>query len=636
MTHLPWLPPKPDDFRTRVRALGEHEHVGQFIQTLAWHDLDDSAAVLLSREIRKLRDTGHSLAPLAACKLGVLASATFDLVADVLPASASRHGVDLEIITAPYDQVIQQALDANSEINRAECDAVLLAIDHRWLQLDRPQLTDESARMHVAQAVERVKTVAKALRAAGAAPILPTIATPPDFLFGHMDRRVSGSPRAMIDVVNRQIVSLTAELGGYVLDVAALAEGVGVAAWFSASHWNLYKLPFAAEFGPIYADAVGRILGAVRGKARKCLVLDLDNTLWGGVVGDDGVENLRIGQGSPEGEAHLAVQRLALDLRDRGVILAVCSKNEDETARRPFRELPDMLIRESDIAVFQANWIDKASNLEAIAKTLNIGVDALVLLDDNPAERAQARAALPMVAVPELPADVSLFPQYLALSGLFESVSFSDEDRTRAGSYAAEAHRAEVLAGARDLGDYLSALEMVITHAPFDAVGRQRIAQLINKSNQFNLTTRRYTEAEIAQLEGDASTFTLQSRLRDRFGDFGMISVVICRPCEFQSSLAWEIDSWLMSCRVLGRSVEEAMLSEVAEAAREAGVRYLLGRYKPTAKNGMVAGHYKKLAFRQIAEEADATAWVLDVDEYRAPALPLKIVRASALESRGS
>lgn len=624
---LPWLPAKPADFRASVRALADAERPGEAAQRLAAYDLDDVAGVQLSRAIGAVRAAGRALTPLSRFRLGVLASATFDLVADVLPAAAARHGVDLEVVNAPYDQVMQQALTPQSEILAARCDAVLIAVDHRWLRLDRPQLAEGAAEQHLAAAFGQVKAVAMALRAAGTLPVLPILAAPPVSLFGHMDRRVAGSPRAMVDAMNRRIVDLAASEGFYLLDVAALAERVGADHWFSAPAWNLYKLPFAAEFGALYADAVGRVLGAIRGKARKCLVLDLDNTVWGGVVGDDGVENLKIGEGSAEGEAHLAVQQLALDLRDRGVILAVCSKNSDETARRPFRELPDMLLRESDIAVFQANWIDKASNLEAIARTLNIGIDALVLLDDNPAERAQVRAALPMVAVPELPADVSLFSTYLAASGLFEAVSFSSEDLSRAASYAAEAERAEVMASARDLGDYLSALEMTITHAPFDAVGRQRIAQLINKSNQFNLTTRRYTEAEVAVMERDPRIFTLQSRLRDRFGDFGMISVVICREATHEGERAWDIDTWLMSCRVLGRKVEEAMLTEIAAAARAHQVRWLVGSYVPTAKNGMVEDHYARLGFDRLTADGTTQKWVIGTAQADRDDLPLAVER---------
>jgi FkbH-like protein len=354
-------------------------------------------------------------------------------------------------------------------------------------------------------------------------------------------------------------------------------------------------------------------------------VLDLDNTLWGGVIGDDGLDGIVLGQGSPRGEAFLSVQQAAFDLRSRGVVLAVCSKNNDEVARAPFREHTEMLLREEHIAVFQANWIDKASNLEAIAKTLNIGLDALVFLDDNPAERAQMRAALPMVAVPELPQEPAWYAWTLHAAGYFEAANYSAEDRLRSESYRADAKRAEVMAKARDLGDYLSSLEMVITVSPFDTKGRQRIAQLINKSNQFNLTTRRYTEAQVAAMETDADLFTLQVRLEDKFGDFGMIGVVICRPDAEESGL-WDIDTWLMSCRVLGRKVEEGMLYKIVEELRRRGATRLIGRYFPTAKNNMVRDHYGKLGFDLIEEPAEGRVFELQLSGYVDPQLPFRIV----------
>jgi FkbH-like protein len=257
------------------------------------------------------------------------------------------------------------------------------------------------------------------------------------------------------------------------------------------------------------------------------------------VVGDDGLAGIILGEGSPAGEAFLNVQWTALALRDRGVILAVSSKNDDSVARGPFRSHPEMLLKEQHIAVFQANWQDKASNLQAIATTLNIGVDALVLLDDNAAERAQVRAALPMVAVPELPDDPAFYADTLLATGYFEATAFTAEDRHRAEQYQANAARSQVLGAATGLGTYLRSLEMKAICGPFDHIGRLRITQLINKSNQFNLTTRRYTEAEVGALEASGRGLTLQVRLMDRFGDNGMVAVVICR----EQGSDWVIDT---------------------------------------------------------------------------------------------
>ena len=625
---LPWLPAAPEDFSARCRALGAADgKAGAAIQQLAGYALRPAQAANLGKAVARLRASGCDLMPLSAFRLGVLSNATFDLVADGLAAAAARHGVALEVVTTPYGQVMQQALDPRSSINVAGLDAVLVAVDHRGLQLAQPSLVG-SAQHQVRAAIDSLRAVVNGLHDhGGAAAILQTVPTPPQALFGNYDRKVSGSLRAMIAAANEEIAGLADETGSYLLDVAALAERVGTDAWFDPVQWVSYKLPFAADCNAIYADMVGRLLGAIRGKARKCLVLDLDNTIWGGVIGDDGMQNIKVGQGDPVGEAFLAVQQYALDLRERGVILAVSSKNLDEVARQPFREHADMLLREKHIAVFQANWFDKPSNLEAIAKTLNIGLDALVLVDDNPAERAHVRAALPMVAVPELPEDPSWYPWYLAAAGYFEAVGFSSEDRIRAESYASDAERAAVMASARDVGEYLAALDMVMTIAPFDEGGRQRIAQLINKTNQFNLTTRRYTEADVAAMETDPSVHTMQVRLKDKFGELGMIAVVIARESPTRGDVVWDIDTWLMSCRVLGRKVEAAMLARLVAAARRRGVKHLTGTYVPTAKNSMVADHYTKLSFTPVAEaDAGRRRFRLDIADYAAPELPMQVI----------
>lgn len=622
---LPWLPPPPADFSAQCRALGNStDAVGQALQTLAGFRLSAQQAAGLARALRRCRVVGAKLSPLVDFRLGVLTHATFDLLNDHLPAGAVRHGVALELANTPYDQVMQEALDPSSSINTTKLDAVLVAVDHRWLGLERVKFS-EKPEDRVANAVQRLRTVVEGLRQNSGVPaILQTVPVPPQSLFGSYDRRIRGTVRAMIDQVNLEIAEIAEQTGSYLLDAAALAERAGTDRWFDPVRWLAYKLPFSADCFAIYADALGRLLGAIRGKSRKCLVLDLDNTIWGGVIGDDGMEGIYIGQGSAKGEAFLAVQETALELRERGIMLAASSKNTDAVARQPFREHPDMLLREEHISVFQANWIDKASNLEAIAKALNIGLDALVLLDDNPAERAQVRAALPMVGVPELPSDPGWFAWYLSSAGYFEAVGFSAEDSLRAQSYTSDAKRADVLAKSRDLGDYLSSLGMVITFAHFDKKGRQRVAQLINKSNQFNLTTRRYTEADVESLEGDDSVFTLQVRLEDKFGDLGMIGVAICRTAE--DGAAWDIDTWLMSCRVLGRCVEQAMLDRIVLEARKKGVSILLGRYIPTAKNGMVAEHYAKLGFRCIeTSPTGTTQWKILLADYTSPVLPMKV-----------
>jgi FkbH-like protein len=399
---------------------------------------------------------------------------------------------------------------------------------------------------------------------------------------------------------------------------------VGLADWHDPQLWNLGKLPFSDLLIPLYADHIARTIAAIRGKSRKVLILDLDNTVWGGVIGDDGLEGIQIAQGDARGEAHLAVQRLALNLRQRGIILAVCSKNTDEVAREPFEKHPEMLLKLNHIAVFQANWNDKASNIQAIAQELSLGLDAMVFLDDNPVERGLVRALLPQVAVPELPEDPAWYARTLTAAGYFEAVAFASEDLQRADFYQDNAKRLNLQAQAGGVDAYLASLEMTITFQPFDVTGRARIVQLINKSNQFNLTTRRYTEPEVAAAENDPAVFTLQVRLTDIFGDNGMISVVICRPGE---AGVWEIDTWLMSCRVLGRKVENMVLREILSQARAAGVYKLLGTYRPTDRNKLVVDHYAKLGFTKIAEEESGqTRWEMLVEAAEQDSAPMKVV----------
>ena len=619
---LPWLPEPGADFRDRCRALkgATGEGIGSELRTLATHRLNSTEALALARVVRPRLATGTSLAPLAPFRLAVLASTTVDFLADQLPAAAARHGVALDVALAEYDQIVQTALDPAAPVFASAPDAALLLFDHHGLALDRACDAAEAA-SRVEAALEKLRLTARGLQdGTGVQVIAATLAVPPGALFGSLDASIAGTVRAQVTRFNEGLRALARELGLILFDVAALAEQVGTARWSDPVMWNLYKVAVAPDCQAYYADALASLIGAIRGRSRKCLVLDCDNTLWGGVIGDDGLAGIAIGEGSAEGEAFAAVQRLALDLKSRGILLAVCSKNEDATARAAFRDHPDMLLRETDIAVFQANWTDKASNLEAIARTLDFGLDALVLLDDNAAERAQMRAALPAVAVPELPADPAHYPLWLSSAGYFQAVSFSEEDGLRAQGYAANAMRAEVRGQARDLGDYLRALEMAIDIRPFDAIGTPRIAQLVNKSNQFNLTTRRYTEAEIAALRDDPDVVTLQVRLRDKFSDFGMIGVVIATP-EAPGALA--VDLWVMSCRVLGREVERAMLGGLVAAARGAGASALQAAYLPTAKNAMVAEHYDRLGFTRIAEEPEGTRrYRLDLADFVVTDLP--------------
>lgn len=622
-TGLAWLPAEPDNFAAQCKSLAAADAPGALARSLANHALDETQAARLGRAIMRC---GRPLAPLIPFRLGLIGNGTLDLLVPVLVASAARHGLALECIQADYGMTTQEALDADSRINKARPDAVLVAIDYRGLPLRFEVGSEAGHAADIDNAMAHLNAIRDGIRThSGAIPIVQTLAPPPETFFGSLERIVPGTPRRVIEELNRRIADSIPGTQDLLLDVASLSETVGLAAWHSPAQWNLAKLAFADHCLPIYADHVARLLAALRGRSRKCLILDLDNTVWGGIIGDDGLEGIKIAEGDATGEAHLAVQRMALALRRRGIVLAVSSKNTDEIARRPFREHPEMLLKEEHLAVFQANWQDKATNIKVIAETLSLGLDAMVFLDDNPVERDLVRQMLPQVAVPELPDDPAWYARTLAAAGYFDSVAFSEEDRQRAEMYQSNARRVALQQEAGNLDAYLESLDMEISFAPFDRTGRARISQLINKSNQFNLTTRRYTEADVAAAETDPAVFTLQVRLRDNFGDNGMISVVICREA---ASETWEIDTWLMSCRVLGRKVETMVLREILLQAREAGIKRILGVYRPTDRNAMVHDHYRKLGFSLVSEEEGATVWALSADT-DVPAVPMTVHRTS-------
>ena len=607
---LAWLP-RVQDFRKACKAIGDEGDSSAF-RKLAGYFLDGTQLNRLASLLRAARLKGDVDQQLASLRLGVIGDGTLDLLLPAIEATGLRHGLSIETIGCNYGQTINEAMSAESRLNQSGCDAILLAMDHRGLPLSAPIGDAATAKQAVDAAYDLIQELCAALRKHNptAHIVVQTIAPPPETLFGHLDRRLAGTQQNMVGSLNRRLIDAPPIEGCVMFDVDALARTVGLAAWHAPTQWNMAKLPFSMDYAPLYADHLGRLLAALKGKSRRVLVLDLDNTVWGGVIGDDGIAGIKIGEGDGTGEAFLSVQRLALSLRDRGIVLAVSSKNTDAVARAAFRDHPDMLLREDHIAVFQANWNDKATNIKAIADELSLGLDSFVFLDDNPAERDLVRQYLPQVAVPELPEDPALYARTLSAAGYFEATLFSEEDRKRAAFYEGNARRAFLGQGVASIDDYVAALDMEIDLRPFDAIGRSRIYQLISKSNQFNLTSRRYSEADVKAMEEDPSIFTLQVRLKDRFGDNGMISVVACRTVEGNR---WLIDTWLMSCRVLGRGVEKIVLRHLVEAARRQGIAELVGEYRPTERNALVRDHYAQLGFTALSTGADGNSlWTLE------------------------
>jgi FkbH-like protein len=614
---LPWLPRLSADFRDRLRALEADTTAdwGTALRALTTEALGVNQAIAVAKSIERLR--ARKTKALTAFRLGLVSNSTTDFLKPLLIATAARFGILLEIVAADFGQATQEAFDPSSRINTAKPDAILLALDFRGLpfrhagQQAWPLFGAEAAIAELASLREAFR------RHSGAVCLVQTLAPPPQLLFGSLDVATAGTLRHAIAHFNSQLAQDAPKSGDALLDLEWLSGFVGLDRWYDDRQWYIARLACAPGLLPLYADFVCRTIAALRGRARKCLILDLDNTLWGGVIGDDGLDGIALSPGDARGESFRAIQEMALDLRRRGVVLAVCSKNDDTIARTPFRSHPEMLLKETDLAVFAANWDDKATNIERIARQLELGLDAMVLLDDNPVERAQVRAALPQVAVPEVGDDPSAYPRILLSAGYFDSVGFTREDLTRAQSYTSNAERAQALEGARNLDDFLRSLQMEVEFARFNTRGRKRISQLINKTNQFNVTTRRYTEQQVAALEESSDHYTLQVTVRDKFGDNGMIGVVICARTPEQ----WDVDTWLMSCRVLNRGVEQAVCNRVARDARQAGAKRLTAAYVPTERNGIVADLFERLGFKRDESRGEsrpgAAHWVLDLEAYR-------------------
>ncbi len=602
---LPWLLPAPESISSQVNQATSAEALLKLCQ----YSLNLSQCEKLSKALLKSGALG-SLS--TTFNLGILSNTTTDMLPAVLRISAARHGIALNIECADYDQVMQVALGSSIPFADAQLDAILVALDERFFP--DCNFTDVTPRLAKCQAL--CAQIAEALENKYQIPLIfQTVVDRGEALFGSLDLRQAGTRRNTFYFLNAYIAETLGGGSNVVFDVAALAEIVGLSNWYDPLQYFMAKLSFSQVVLPLYAEYLARLIAAMKGQSKKCLVFDLDNTIWGGVIGDDGLDGITLGQGSIGGEAFLAVQKCILDYHQRGIMLAVSSKNTHDIAMQVFEQHDDMLIKKEHIQVFQANWEDKASNINAIAGSLDIGLDAIVFLDDNPVERQLVRDALPQVAVPELPDDPAYFPRVLSAAGYFESISFSDEDKKRNISYQQNARRIAAFESLGSLEDYLKSLDMVLKIKPFDTQGLTRIVQLINKTNQFNLTTRRYDQKTVTAMMDDSNCITLQARLTDIYGDNGLIAVIIAKATGDELT----IDSWLMSCRVLKRQVEYCLMNEVIAIARQRGILAINATYIPTAKNAIVQDLYSDLGFSRTdnPSSAEGIHWYITVNEYR-------------------
>jgi len=622
---LKWLPKAPKSFKENCNEIfRDSTNVrGSDIILQSSYALNINQISSLAKKIVGVTNSNVCINQLLPFRLGIISNATISMISPTLIVTAARYGILLDVIEAPYGQIYHAISAEKALFKKNQLDAVFIFLDYRALFKESEFGNTMAEKDVIDKAVSYIGMIRdKVSRQLGVPCIIPMIPTPPENIFGSFDALVSGTYRHIIGCYNDRLISDLKNSSDILFDLAGLAEAVGTSNYYDPLHWNLYKLPFNQNIVPIFSEFLCRIIAAVKGNFRKCLVLDLDNTLWGGVIGDDGIEGIELGQGNAIGEAFLNIQKMALRLYDRGIILSVASKNEEKNARLPFQNHPEMILKEEHISIFQANWSDKAGNIRKIAETLNISLQSIVFLDDNPVERAFVRQVLPMVGVPELPDDPSYYPMTLHAAGYFESVSFSDEDRERGHFYKLNAEREKACESFENYDTYLVSLEMTMSVKYFDLIGKKRIVQLINKTNQFNLTTKRYTEKQIDTIMENPLFFGIQIRLIDKFGDNGMISIVLCKRTESE----WEIDTWLMSCRVFDRKVENAVFKVLVDKAKESNIGTIRSIYLPTEKNSVVKNLYEKLGFNLITKSKNGeTEWIFRVCDYKDQAIPMKI-----------
>ena len=542
-------------------------------------------------------------------RIAVLGSMSIQHFVSILRVFLKGAGIENEIYEGEYDGIAMDLLDESSAFYEFAPDMALILMDDRDIKsypalLSSPEEVEAMVKKQTGYFFALWERIHRSLPDCL---ILQTnIVLPLTRQLSNLEAGCSYSRGAFIGRINN---FLSWERPGFVriMDMEYLASAIGKETWFDYSSYFLTKQGFGADCLGRVCALFAREISVIRGQGKKCLVLDLDNTLWGGVVGDDGWEGIQLDPHNAVGEAYRFFQSYILALKERGVILAVCSKNEESLAKEAFEKNPHMLLKLSDFAAFHANWEDKAGNIRQIAAELNIGVDSLVFVDDNPAERQIVRQFVPECLVVELPEDPAYYARALEESLAFHISELTREDLERAASYGANRERAKLMDSFVDYEEYLKALEMVYTIGEPDSEQLPRFAQLINKSNQFNLRTQRYSEAQLLGMQQDKDKALIYAQLRDRFTEYGIISCVILEKRERECF----IDTWLMSCRVLKRRVEDEMLKAIRLKAIEMGCDCIRGEYIPSKKNMMVKDFYEKMGFERVSESEGTAQYLL-------------------------
>ena len=564
------------------------------------------------QELKKI--TKRMPADLPAIKIALTGDTATQFLATAIRGTGAERGYQIDLFEAEYNQVERQFLDPSSELYQTDADFIVLfqsthklGEKHSLLSPSQQESLAEERLAFVASVCENPMLASKKIICLNYPEIEDTV-------FGSYATKVTSSFTYQVRKLNMGLMDLSQRYANlFICDIAGLQNKLGRDMMFAPNVYVSTEMVLSIDALPYVASRVMDIICAIKGQFKKCLILDLDNTVWGGVIGDDGLEGIQLGHGLGIGKAFTEFQMWVKKLKQRGVIICVASKNNEETAKEPFEKHPDMVLKLEDIAVFQANWETKVDNIRTIQRILNIGFDSMVFLDDNPFERNIVRENIPGITVPELPQDPGEYLEYLYSLNLFETASYSQADKDRTKQYQVEAQRVSLQKTFSNEADFLKSLDMTSVVSGFNKFNTPRVAQLSQRSNQFNLRTVRYTEADIEALGQDPDVIDLSFTLEDKFGDNGLIAVIIMKKQDEETLF---IDTWFMSCRVLKRGMEDFTLNTMIEAAREKGYKRIVGEYLPTPKNKMVENHYPSLGFQKL-EGTPTAQYVLDVEQYQ-------------------
>ena len=557
------------------------------------------------------RNLKQDVSNLTTLKVSLLGDTATQFLATAIKGEGIERGYNIDLFEAEYNQVERQILDPTSDLYAYDAKyTIVFQSTHKLLE----QYSLKPATEWSALADERINFIRTICENAGGKIIYYNYPEIEDTVFGSYANKVSSSFSYQLRKLNFELMNLAQEYPNlFICDIAGIQNKFGRDFMFDSTVYVSTEMILSIDALPYVASRTLDIIASIEGKFKKCLILDLDNTVWGGVVGDDGWENIQVGHGLGIGKAFSEFQQWVKKLKNRGIIVCVCSKNDEDKAKEPFEKNPEMVLKLDDISVFVANWENKADNIRTIQSILNIGFDSMVFLDDNPFERNMVRENVPGVTVPELPEDPGEYLEYLYTQNLFETASYSSADKDRTKQYQVEAQRVATAKKFTNEGDFLKSLEMVSEVSGFTSFNTPRVAQLSQRSNQFNLRTVRYTEDQITAIENDPKQKGFAFTLEDKFGDNGLIAVVILQEKDTDTLF---IDTWFMSCRVLKRGMENFTLNTVVEFAKANGYKKIIGEYLPTPKNGMVAEHYTGLGFMRL-EGTETAQWELDVESYQ-------------------